>query len=245
MARNGNTSQTVRRLVRILQLVPQGKKVDAARIQRQLASEGMHVQLRSVQRELEQLADLFPGLECDRRFKPYGWSWSKKAPLAPAPGLFSAVILELVRRHLLPALPRETLRELEPYLAQAREILRRNPPAPLCRWLGKVRVASGSQLHDIPCGVQDAVYAALLEDRRLRVTYRPGQAGPDEQLEIDPLGIVVRPLQVVLVCARDGRGICQLPLHRLRAAEVLDAPATAPDGFNLDDYVPGGGLQEG
>ena len=77
MPRTNNIATTVHRQFRILQLIPRGRKVDAATIERQLLAEGFKADRRTIQRDLEALEVEIPGLLCDASTRPYGWSWEK------------------------------------------------------------------------------------------------------------------------------------------------------------------------
>jgi predicted DNA-binding transcriptional regulator YafY len=228
----------------MLRLVPRApRKIDSASIEHLLASEGIEIGRRSIQRELESLATSFPALGCDRRSKPYGWSWDRDAPTLEVPGmsLSQAVTLDLVRSYLVQALPRSTLRSLSPYFERARETLEKNRGARLTRWSGKVRVVPRGQAMrpaDVPAKVLDGVYTALLEERRLRASYRPRGSSKQKEYTINPLGLVLRDGTLVLVCTFSGyEDIRQVLLHRMSRAELLDAAATVPKGFDLDAHV--------
>ncbi len=168
MARRGGVSETVHRYWQMLRLVPRApRKIDSASIEHLLASEGIEIGRRSIQRELESLATSFPALGCDRRSKPYGWYWDRDAPTLEVPGmsLSQAVTLDLVRSYLAQALPRSTLRSLSPYFERARETLEKSQGARLARWSRKVRVVPRGQAMrpaDVPAKVLDGVYTALL-----------------------------------------------------------------------------------
>ena len=248
MARRTSMSDTVARYLRMLELVPRGRRVDAAFIERQLSAEGIEVTRRTVQRDLELLAMSFPGLTCDRRSKPYGWSWDKNAPLheLPAMGVQSAMTLEMMRSHLTQVLPRSTVTALQPYFDRARATLKDSSAAPMVRWLRKVHVVPrGQPLRppQVPPPVLDVVYAALLECRRFWVRYRRRGATRDKEYDVNPLGLVVRNGALVLVCTmRDYDEVVQIVLHRVRAARLLDTRSRTPIGFDLRAHVEAGGV---
>lgn len=55
-------------------------RVDSAKLAAQLRERGLVVHRRTVQRDLTELAKVFP-IVCDERTKPYGWRWSDEARL--------------------------------------------------------------------------------------------------------------------------------------------------------------------
>jgi predicted DNA-binding transcriptional regulator YafY len=240
-------SETVARYLRMLQLVPLGRKVDAAYIEQQLAVEGFEIHRRSIQRDLEMLSHSFPGLSCDSSSKPYGWSWDKHAPLfdIPCMNVQTAVTLELVRAYVSPALPRATLQTLQKYFARAREAIAQSPGARLARWPRKVKVIPRGQPL-LPAAVADAVldvvYSSLLEERRFLARYRKRGASTDKEYEVNPLGLVVRNGILLLVCSfGDDPMIKHMVLHRVRAIRALDRSATIPADFNLQTHLDSGG----
>ena len=248
MTTRTKVSETVARYLRMLQLVPVGRKVDAAYLERQLRVDGFDVHRRTIQRDLEMLAESFRGLTCDRATKPYGWAWDRRAPLHefPAMGVQGAMTLELTRAHLAQALPRSTLRTLQPYFDKARATLRESAAAPIAKWLRKVQVVPrGLPLRppQVAEAVLDVVYAALLEERRFTARYRTRGATRDKDYEVNPLGLVVRNGTLVLVCSfRDYPDVRQIVLHRMRSATLLDTRARVPKGFDLQAHVASGGV---
>ncbi|RME34160.1 MAG: WYL domain-containing protein, partial [Deltaproteobacteria bacterium] len=64
-----------------------------------------------------------------------------------------------------------------------------------------------------------------------------------KEYEINPLGLVLKDGVLYLVCSMwDYPDIRLLVLHRMRVCEVLDVPASAPEGFDLDEYIASGEL---
>jgi predicted DNA-binding transcriptional regulator YafY len=249
MARQGNTSETLFRHWQMLRLIPRApRKIDGATLERLLRQEGIDVHRRSIQRDLESLATMFTALECDERSKPYGWSWSRDAPVLELPpmNVQTAVTLDLVRAYLLQALPRTTVKSLDSYFERAQDILAESAGAKLARWPRKVRVVPrGVALAppNVSAKVLDVVYASLLEERRFRAKYRPRGAKTDKEYEVNPLGLVVRHGALVLVCTfRDYDDVNQVLLHRMSDAELLAAPSRSPRGFDLDAHIESGGV---
>jgi predicted DNA-binding transcriptional regulator YafY len=240
-------SETVARYLRMLQLVPHGRKIDAASIERALANEGIVIHRRSVQRDLELLSTSFPGLTCDCSTRPYGWSWDRNAPLLdiPSMNLQTAVTLELVRAYMALALPRTTLLTLQPYFDRARSTLDRSSSARLSRWPRKVKVVPRGQPLLAPAvsdAVLEVVYGSLLDERRFSARYRKRGAEVDKDYEVSPLGLVVRNGILVLVCTlQEEAEIKHLVLHRMRSACRLERSVRPPPGFNLQDHVQSGG----
>jgi len=230
-----------------LRLVPRApRKIDTATIERHLESDGIVVTRRSIQRDLESLSRVFGGLRCDDRSKPYGWCWDERSPLLEVPGMNvqSAVTFELLRQHLRAVLPRSTVRTLDAHFKRAREVLAHNRGAKMARWPGKVRVVPRGMPRVAPNvdrRVQEAVYTALLEERRLHIRYKKRGSSEHVEYEVGPLGLVLRNGAFVLVCTFwDYKDINQMVLHRMASAEILTKAVKRPPKFNLDEYISAG-----
>ena len=75
--------QSVLRYLMMLRHVPrQPHKVDAKTLQQRLSEQGIEVSVRTIQRNLVELSEVFP-LTTDERSKPYGWSFAQSAPQLP------------------------------------------------------------------------------------------------------------------------------------------------------------------
>ncbi|MGQ4277139.1 WYL domain-containing protein [Pseudidiomarina sp. E22-M8] len=75
--------QTVLRYLLMLRHVPrQPQKIDVNTLRKRLSEHGIDVSIRTIQRNLIELSEVFP-LTTDERGKPYGWSLLPDAPLLP------------------------------------------------------------------------------------------------------------------------------------------------------------------
>jgi len=242
-------SDTLMRQWQMLRLVPRYPgKISTAELKQHLADEGFETTQRTIQRDLMTLSDIYP-LTCDDRSKPFGWSWMAEADVMDIPGMDShtALAFWLAGEHLEPMLPKTTLRQLQPHFKTAAHVLDNIPAdkgAPA--WRDKVRVLHrGPKLKApvINSNVQNQVYDALLRNRRIVITYQPRGKEDKKEYEINPLGLVLKDGIIYLVCSMwDYPDIRLLTLHRMLDAQVLDKPASRPDGFNLDEYIASGEL---
>lgn len=92
-------------------------------IKQYLQSKNIAAELRTIQRDLNDLKEIFP-LECRTDDKPYGWRWariqdSKKQELT----LVQALAFRLIETQLQDHLPSELMDELEPLFIKARFML--------------------------------------------------------------------------------------------------------------------------
>lgn len=107
---------TIIRQWHLLTLLPAApRRVDSAALAGELRALGLEVHRRTVQRDLVELASVFP-IVADERMKPYGWGWAHDADVrCVIPGLPSArdgaeIELHLRVRHTVVGLVTEGLR---------------------------------------------------------------------------------------------------------------------------------------
>ncbi len=96
-----SVGSTIVRQWHLLTLLPKGpRRIDTATLAERLRGRGFDVHRRTIQRDLVELAGVFP-IVSDARSKPYGWRWSDDAELLCAipalpGGLHGAPEIELV-----------------------------------------------------------------------------------------------------------------------------------------------------
>lgn len=235
---------TLLRQWQMLRMIPRyPQKITARDLYEKLQAEQFDVTKRTVERDLLSLSEMFP-LVSDEREKPYGWSWSKDAPVFNLPGLnqTEALTLAMVEQHLNTLLPSSTLQQLQPYFSAAKQHLSNIPKSERARsWLNKVRTVPPSQPllpPNIKPAVQQVVYEALLADRQLEIKYL--KRGQDNAVEyrIHPIAAIQRGHITYLYCRfADYEDLRTLALHRIQAATMLDEKANVPTGFSIDDEI--------
>lgn len=234
------STDTILRQWTLLKRVPRAPQRRSTRELRDyLKAEGMPVDIRTVQRDLEQLSGIFPlASEAEGRTNYWYWSSADKVLEIPAMGPDTALTFRLAHDYLEALFPRVTLGTLAPYFARADEVLAATNLGP---WRKKVRaIVRGPMLipPKIPADVQSVVYQALLEDRRFEVDYRSREQKKTGRYEVNPLGLVVRAGVVYLVCTLwDYQDIRQLALHRMSRPRLLDERSSRRQGFDLKRYI--------
>jgi predicted DNA-binding transcriptional regulator YafY len=238
-------NEPILRFLTMLRMLPRApRKIDTATLERRLRDEGYTVTRRTIQRDLHQLARTFP-LLCDEH-RPAGWSWAPEAALIDLPGMAptTALTFTLVDQFLAPLLPRSTRGRMQPYLAQAQQLLNALPTTALGRWPANVRVIHRGpplQLPESDEAVLEAVTRGLLDGRRLDGAYRSREQRDLLRCELHPLGLVVKGGVASLVCTfwqyTDIRQVVLPPVHH---AEVLEVPAIVPEGCDLDRDIQAG-----
>jgi predicted DNA-binding transcriptional regulator YafY len=202
------------------------------------------VDLRTIQRDLNNLSTILP-LGSDQH-KPQGWGWLPNAGQFDIPGLEpqAALAFHMAESHLRTVLPASTLETLRPWFDSARAVLDEHGNG-LAKWAKKIRVLPRGLPQKVPAiqpEVQAAVYQAVLQDTKLSIQYgkhsNTTDTGKGAWRVISPLALVVRDGIVYLVCVYDGyTDPRQLALHRMPAAELLNEPAQRPKGFSIDSYI--------
>lgn len=232
----------------MLRLVPRAPaKVSVKDLCERLRDADFPVTTRTVQRDLNELACVFP-LVADDRDKPYGWSWQREASSFDLPGLSipEALTLTLVEQHLRNHLPPSTIDALQPHFRSAERTLSAvDGSAQSKAWLGKVRSVAPQQPLQPPAmdeECQRIAYLALMKDLQLKLHYKKRDADVATVYDaVHPLAIVQRGALIYLVCMFAGYDdVRTLALHRVQKAELLYEPARRNPVFNLDRYIESG-----
>ena len=232
----------------MLRLVPRAPaKISVKDLCDQLRDADFPVTSRTVQRDLNELACVFP-LVADDRDKPYGWSWQRDASSFDLPGLSipEALTLTLVEQHLRNHLPPSTIDALQPHFRSAARALSAVDGSAMSRaWLNKVRSIAPQQPLQAPAmndECQRTIYLALMKDLQLRLHYLKRDATEVTVYDaVHPLAIVQRGGVIYLACmfaAYDD--VRTIALHRVRHAELLYEPARARPDFDVDSYIESG-----
>ena len=227
-----STQQTLFRQWMMLQALPRApQRITANDIAARLAGEGHAISKRSVERDLQALSEVFP-IECDDRSKPYGWSWMRNAPALSLPGLspLQALVLKTAQVHLKGLLPASQLAELQPLFQQADQALgTKSGREGLAAWPRSIAVVPATLSFlppEIDPEVMRTVHQALIDRRRVRITYRPRAATQTKSYAVHPIGLIQRGSVSYLACTvEDFEDPRLLAMHRIRHAEALDAPA--------------------
>lgn len=234
-------NDTLFRQWRMLREIPRfPRKIATSEIKNRLVAVGFNATLRTIQRDLIKLSTVLPLMADDA--KPQGWSWQADAPQLDLPTLEpqAALVFHMAEKYLQPLLPASNLEYLSPWFRAATGVLDHHGNG-LAAWRKKVRVlASGLPMYPptIDAETQAIITQALLQDRRLELTYRPRDANGDRNYEVSLRGLVVRDHMIYLVCTlRDYSDIKQLAMNRILAVRFLDKEIAPLPDFDLDQYI--------
>mgnify|MGYP000953352451 CR=1 FL=1 len=217
----------------------------ASDLQAKLQNMGYEVSLRTVQRDLLQLSEIFSIELNDKNPRDYGWRWKKGAQLEiSALGSAEAMLLSMARQHIAPLLPPSTLELLDPLFETAtarldqvsklRNIQSRN-------WKDKIRVVQPTQQLIAPAissDVQINLCKALLESRKVYASYQSLASSKPKEYELNPLGLILRGSVFYLVAtAKNYSKVVLYALHRFNSVELLSESVVKPNNFSLDSAI--------
>lgn len=231
---------------KMLQLLPYRCPKDAATIREELENEGFNVDLRTVQRDLKELMEVFPVTA--KQGKPISWRWDRNAMSFDIPGMdrTAALTLKMVNEFMARLLPKSCLESLAPNLRRANAILDELGEKSYGGWPDKVRVVRRTQPllpPDVDADILERVYESLFQDRRFKAVYL--KKGADEPVEytVNPLGLVAAdPVLYLVATLWNYDDIKLLAVHRFKSIEMTDEASRKPKGFTLDKYLEGGAL---
>lgn len=235
-------NDTLMRQWAMLRAIPRyPRRIDAPTIHARLGDLGMVVSLRTVQRDLNAMAETFP-LDFDES-KPQGWCWREGASQLEVPSMdaHAALTFNLVEQYMQNMLPRSTLSHMAPWFEAAQGVASAQVST-VTKWRDKLRVIPHT-LNKVPApinpDIQATIYTGLLNERQLQVTYRAITTGKEAKTyPVHPLGLVVMEQVVYLVCTvKDYQDARFLALHRIDSAELLETPAARPAAFDIDEFI--------
>lgn len=235
------------RLIDTLAVLQRTQKLSTTEIRDRLAARGHDVTPRTVQRDLEQLASLYP-LACDDRSKPYGWSWHPNAARLSAPGMDwpEAISFYLLITYLGGVLPGSVNDGIQVYVEEARRKLTQHfDQLPLRRWPERVRVVPPGP-PGLPPTARRAVHLVLTEavllGRKVKIRYHPLDRALATTYTVAPLGLVQYGAILYLPVRFDGHeDVRTIALHRVVRAEMLNEPSGI-ESFDLSAWIDAGAL---
>lgn len=235
------------RLLDTLSVLQRTRRLSTPEIQQRLAARGHIVSARTVQRDLEQLATVYP-LESDQRSRPFTWRWREDSPRLALPAMDwpQALSFYLLSTYLSDVLPGSVLEAVEPYVAEAKRRLDEQfTDLPLAQWPKRVRVVPTSQQFAVPRAgraVHLTVSEAVLLGLRLRVRYRRFDLAEAKSYVVSPLGLVQHGGVFYVPVRYDGhKDVRTLAMHRIQRTELVYEPSGI-EAFNLSRWIAEGGL---
>lgn len=191
-----DVTSTFQRYLEMLKSIPHHPDyITANQLLEKLEKKGFETNIRTVQRDLRLLENLFeisPGDEV----KSKRWHYKPNALPFIAPSLddHTALSFMFVHKFLVSMMPPDSIKALDPWFRAASQRLssRRGNTA---KWQEKIAVlATGLPRLPPPINavVQGTVYQAVLNEWPLQIKYRARGANEDKQHLVSPLGLVVK-----------------------------------------------------
>lgn len=241
MSKRPGFLETIQLSHELLRRIPKGRTITAPELHQQLADAGFERNMRTIQRQLEVLSEIYD-IDRDDSTKPYRYCWKERAKGLSLPSLSAqeSLLLTLAEQQLGSLLPVKLMKSMKGFFAQARSQLRgENATQREREWLEKVRVVSTSQPllpPKINSTVFEQVSNALYGNYWLDVDYK-NAAGKQNNARVMPLGLAQQGPRMYLVCRFDGYdNERSLALHRMLSASVTPFTFERPKDFNLKQY---------
>lgn len=241
MPRRPDSLETLQLSHELLRRIPKGRTITASELHQQLAEAGFERDMRTIQRQLETLAEYYE-LDRDESTKPYRYSWKPYAKGLSVPSLSpqESLLLILAEKNLSALLPTKLMKSMEGFFDQAHSQMEGKSAAMRDReWLEKVRVVSTSQPllpAKVDPDVFDQVSNALYGNQWLEVDYK-NAAGKRTATRVMPLGLAQQGPRMYLVCRFDGYdNERSLALHRIISARASTLTFDRPRDFDLKQY---------
>ncbi len=219
------------------------RSITVSRLRDLLLDQGIDVNVRTLQRDMNSLSEVFIGIDSSRNLdNSLSWFWREDAPNLQLSGLSinQALSFYMVKQYLAPLLPSITLDELAPFFEQAEATLDAIQENNLAKWSQKVAVVPPNQPLQPPeydLAINKTVRLALLSEKQLDILYERGD-GEIKRYQINPVGMVVRNIISYLIATKtDTSEIRMFAMHRMRNASVLSTDAMMPNNFQLKDYI--------
>ena len=201
-----------------------------------LYDEGFNVSIRTIERDLSRLPDIFPSLiEVDDRSKPFTYRQPINARKYSAMNPTEAICLELAFSFLNPILPKKTLNPINPYLKEADAVLNEQHAKKYKNWKDKVlTINEGLQLQSASVNqrVINNIHEALWDEKVIIAKYKSRTKKIADIYKIHPAGLIYRGRIIYLICSFDGdlEKIVYLPLQRFKSIEVLHEEKSCHQG---------------
>ena len=230
-------------ILKFLSRSAEGKTTDE--ILDHLTSEDVSQQLRTIQRDLAFLSEIFH-IENERNGHEVRWRWMPGSSGALMPGLsFSDCLsLLLVESSIKPLLPVQLLKRLQPQFALAKQTLSQS--SLFANWSEKFASAA-PELSNIPPLIDEKVLErvqnAVLRQQQLEIRYQAINHSAPRQYHLAPLALVQRGQVLYLIATVEGYSdIRRFAMHRMSSAELLGMNNPITD-FSLKAYLAAGGMQ--
>ena len=222
-------------------------------IAKDLNQQGYIAEIHSVRRDLKALLETHQQLECNdnsnaagdiKNGLAHGYRWSgKDNQTTGGITLPEALSLVMVERYLSQSLPVLLTRSLHDIFNKAHQTLELHKKSQITQWPDKFCVVQPAQPLIPPAlnqAILGAVHEALLNEKQLQVSYLATMRA-DSKLKsyrLHPQGLLQRgPVTYLAAMTNDYEEVYLYALHRMQAAQTLEADCRHKPAFNLTDFA--------
>ncbi|CAM4150647.1 helix-turn-helix transcriptional regulator [Vibrio agarivorans] len=221
--------------------------VTAPELMEQLSTENINASLRTIQRDLIELSELF-SLVNDGS-KPKGWYCENPEGLPFSKmDLTTAVTFIMVEKYLYPMLTKSMQHSLDSYILMSKAFLVEQNLRKERLWNHKiVAINSGFQLLPLyrNCDDLEVLYQAVLQEKCLRLDHQSISRSNSKRYDFHPYGVVIRGERTYLIGHFDGRQqTVKLLTQRITNPVLSNLTSQIPSDFNLSDFIDSGQLEE-
>ncbi|PKM31604.1 MAG: WYL domain-containing protein [Gammaproteobacteria bacterium HGW-Gammaproteobacteria-11] len=233
---------TLFRHLAILQMLPRSPhSLSTTTIEMRLVEQGYTMTSRSIQRDLEKLADHFP-LECNKGGKPFKWCFvANYNSDLPALDTVTALTLVLAEEAVRGLLPKVAMDKISYKFQSARKHLDGLQGNDFSQWSRKVRaIPNGKSLipAEIKATIWEGLTDALLNHYAVDVDYLSRLKGELKRYTLHPLGLVTRDSSsYLLATVNDHDDVRQFALHRFRSVTESVSLYRAQPDFDVQRYI--------
>lgn len=241
-------NDTLLRNLTLLRIIPRAPlRRDTNTLHEMLKEEGFSIDIRTLQRDLQNLSVKFPLMCQKEKNGPHRWQYvSDFVSDLPAMDTAEALALVMAEDNLTGKLPPSALAHVRRRFDRARQHLDALETNDLAHWRKRVAsIPEGKALlpPEVEPGIWDAVSNALLNQHAIDVTYRSRSKKSLKQFTVHPQGLVVRgSISYVLAIIDEYQDIRQLVLHRFQDVQQSNTSYRQAPDFSVQDYVKKGEL---
>lgn len=247
MSKFANIGIPTNRFETMMRMIPRApESISTERLLEKLHIAGFVVDLRTVQRNLKELADCEElGLTSEKVGREAArWQYRSDVPVTVFPSLddHTALAFQLADRLLTTLLPSETVKALRPFMEEADNHLGKRRKSAASKWKYKIHVYPKGVRRKAPTirpEVQAAVYQAILEEKPLRLMHLSRGKPDAKEFLVSPLGLVSRDYLIYLYgLTKEKKQVLAFALNRTQSAEILEGAVfeKPPKDFSLAEH---------
>ncbi len=246
-------TEAIRRGMLILDMLRTDTSLTIKNIHNNLENIGIYVSQKSVERSMNALETTFPNYVKVIGSMPRGYRRHIHNVKASLMNPSEALCLELANDYLSPLLPNKTLKPIEPYLKEAKQVLGESQNQKVKNWKSKV-IAKHEGINLKPANIKakilDTAHEAIFNGKKIEVKYLSKNSSETKTHVLNPGGLVHRGRISYLVCSFEKypKDISYLAMHRFKSMLLLESDSVLKNknikslvkgvlGFNIGEKI--------